>query len=137
MLAAMRLEPFVFQCAAAELLRSDDFVEQAVHILRVKYGNWFWDGLYRTGCRSTHGFEYQLVILQKAALVRSGTALSDWPARAEVKQLLASKGLSSPLEGDCRPCSCCARYRARVGPRVRGRQLGRGAPAEKPAAEVS
>ena len=30
LLAAMRLEPFVFQCAAAELLHSDDFVQQAV-----------------------------------------------------------------------------------------------------------
>ena len=32
-LAAMRLEPFVFQWAAAGLLQTDDFVEQAVPML--------------------------------------------------------------------------------------------------------
>ena len=93
MLATTRLEPFVFQWAAAELLRSDDFVEEAVRILRPLLRD---EGLSRTGCRHDRcGFEWQLFVVQKAALVRSGTALSDWPARAEVKQLLASKRLSS------------------------------------------
>ena len=41
----MRVEPFVLLWAAAGLLQCEDFVAQAVPILRAKYEGWFEDGV--------------------------------------------------------------------------------------------
>jgi hypothetical protein len=106
---------------AAELLQSGDFVEQAVPMLRSMYAP---HGLYYTGCKRSCGFENQLEKMQKAALLRCQTGLAV-PSEAElglalcraglafasreIKERLAAMGLPSPLEGDCRPCSCCRR----------------------------